>query len=89
MKKVIHHIGGHLRRRIRCIIWKQWKTCNNRYKNLVKLGITEGAAKGLSYTRKSYWHVSRTNTIELALSNKRLSDKGLLSPEEHYNKVHI
>ena len=89
MKIAIHYIGGHLRRRIRCLIWKQWKTCNNRYKNLVKLGITKGTAKGLSYTRKSYWYVSRTNTIELALSNKRLSDKGLLSPEEHYNKVHI
>ena len=45
MKEQLKNITSHLNRRIRCIIWKQWKTCNHRYKCLLKLGISKEKAK--------------------------------------------
>lgn len=54
MKEQLKNITSHLNRRIRCIIWKQWKTCNHRYKCLLKLGISKEKAKRTAYSRASY-----------------------------------
>ncbi len=89
MKTYMTSIGKHLRRRIRCIIWKQWKTCDNRIRCLKKLGVYENKAKMCAYSRKSYWFISNQISIEYALSNERLKRKGLVFPLDHYLKVHI
>jgi len=85
----VKRITSHLNRRIRCIIWKQWKTCDNRIRCLKKLGVYENNAKKCAYSRKSYWFMSNQLSIKYALSNKRLKQKGLILPLDHYVKVHI
>ena len=85
----IKKITSHLNRRLRCIIWKQWKTCENRIRCLMKLGVYENNAKMCAYSRKSYWFMSNQLSIKYALSNKRLKQKGLILPLDHYVKVHI
>lgn len=40
MKTHMEKISSHLRRRIRCIIWKQWKNTECRRKNLIKLKVS-------------------------------------------------
>ena len=88
MKEQLKNITSHLNRRIRCIIWKQWKTCNHRYKCLLKLGISKEWAKRTAYSRASYWHNSMSIVLHVAISNKRLRQKGLVLPLDHYLKVH-
>lgn len=88
MKSKMRDIGEHLRRRIRCIIWKQWKTCSHRHKCLLKLGVSREKAKRTAYSRASYWHNSMSIVVSVAISNKRLKQKGLVSPLDHYLKVH-
>ena len=88
MKEQLKNITSHLNRRIRCIIWKQWKTCNHRYKCLLKLGISKEKAKRTAYSRASYWHNSMSIVLHVAISNKRLKQKGLVLPLDHYLKVH-
>ena len=88
MKEQLKNITSHLNRRIRCIIWKQWKTCNHRYKCLLKLGISKEKAKRTAYSRASYWHNSMSIVLHVAISNKRLRQKGLVLPLDHYLKVH-
>ena len=88
MKEQLKNITSHLNRRIRCIIWKQWKTCNHRYKCLLKLGISKEKAKRTAYSRASYWHNSMSTVLHVAISNKRLRQKGLVLPLDHYLKVH-
>lgn len=88
MKSKIRDISEHLRRRIRCIIWKQWKTCSHRHKCLLKLGVSREKAKRTAYSRASYWHNSMSIVVSVAISNKRLKQKGLVSPLDHYLKVH-
>lgn len=89
MKYHMKRIGSHLCRRIRCIIWKQWKTCDNRIKCLKKLGVYENKARMCAYSRKSYWFMSNQISIKYAISNERLKQKGLIFPFEYYEKVHI
>ena len=81
-------IGRHLRHRIRCLIWKQWKTPQNRMKCLVRLGIDKNTAKSCAYSRKGYWQTSHCIPIDRAISNERLKRKGLVMPLDHYLKVH-
>ena len=88
MKTYMNSISEHLRRRIRCIIWKQWKTCEHRYKCLLKLGVSRNKARRTSYSRASYWHNSMSIVVSVAISNDRLKRKGLVMPLDHYLKVH-
>lgn len=88
MKIKLSNITSHLNRRIRRIIWKQWKTPRHRTKCLMKLGLDKDTAKSCSYSRKSYWCTSKSIPLHKAISNKRLQQKGLLFPIEHYLKVH-
>ena len=88
MKGNMTKIGEHLRRRIRCIIWKQWKTCKHRHECLLKLGISKDKAKRTAYSRASYWHNSMSIVIHVAISSKILKRKDLVMPLNHYLKVH-
>ena len=88
MKENIKNITSHLNRRIRCIIWKQWKTPRHRTKCLMKLGLNKDTAKSCSYSRKSYWCTSKCIPLHKAISNKRIQQKGLVFPLDHYLKVH-
>lgn len=86
MKLVMTSIGQHLRRRIRCIIWKQWKVPKKRIWALQKLGADIEQAKAIVYSRKSYWNSSLF--ISIYITNDKLRQKGLVSPLDHYLKVH-
>lgn len=89
MNKSLIKITSHLCRRIRCIIWKQWKIPKHRNECLLKLGIGKNKAKRTAYGRASYWHNSKSIVLHVAISNKRLKQKGLVLPLEYYQKVHI
>ena len=88
MKRNMEMIGRHLRHRVRCVIWKPWKTPQNRMKCLMKLGLDKDTAKSCSYSRKSYWQTSHCIPVDKAISNDRLKRKGLVFPLDHYLKVH-
>ena len=89
MKKHMEVISSHLRRRLRCIIWKQWKNSKHRRKCLIKLGVSSVIAKKYACAGNRYWKMSMTTVINNAISNRRLQQRGLLCPIDQYNKVHI
>lgn len=86
MKMKMALIGEHLRRRIRCIIWKQWKVLSKRIPALVKLVANIEQAKAVTFSRKKYWNLSLF--IEIYITTKRLQQKGLVMPLDYYLKVH-
>ena len=89
MKKTIQEIDGHLRTRIRTIIWKQWKTTINRQKGLQKLGIEETLAHNIANTRKGYQLICKTDWLKFAINIERLRKRGLVFLLDQYQKVHI
>ncbi len=86
MKTHMKSITSHLNRRIRCIIWKQWKVSKKRIESLIKLGCDKEQAKAIAYSRKKYWNSSLY--INKFITNERLKQIGLILPLEHYQKVH-
>jgi len=86
MKVHLTNITSHLSRRIRCIIWKQWKCSKKRIESLIKLGCNKEQAKAIAFSRKSYWNTSMY--LSIFITNKKLKQKRLVFPLEHYLKVH-
>ena len=86
MKGKITSLGKWLRNAIRVIIWKQWKVPSKQIPSLVKLGIDEEEAKGLTFCRKGYQFIAHSCVVHRAISNSRLKKRGLLDPLEYYLK---
>ena len=84
MKVKITKIGEWLRNAIRVVIWKQWKVPNKQIPSLVKLGINEEEAKGLTFCRRGYQFIAHSCVVHRAISNSRLKRRGLLDPLEYY-----
>ena len=88
MKILLEEIDSHIRRKIRVIIWKQWKKIRKRYTCLVKLGIDRKTARIVANTRRGLYFVSGTVVLQTAISNERLKKRGLTSMLDQYLKVH-
>ena len=87
MKKFLgDRIGPWLRNAIRVIIWKQWKVPNKQISSLIKLGIDEEQAKGLTYCRRGYQFISHSCIVQRAITKARLKKRGLIDPLEYYLK---
>ena len=82
-------IDQNIRRKLRVIIWKQWKKIRKRYTCLRKLGISHRDAYVTVNSRRGYYHIAHTRVLEQAISKERLNKRGLVNSLDHYLKVHI
>lgn len=73
-----------LRRRMRQLVWKQWKTTKNRYKQLKRRGVTEYWSIRAGGTSKGVWRLSASPPLHTALSNGYLDNVGLVSFLKQY-----
>lgn len=75
---VLEDLDKWMRRKLRCLIWKRWKTGKNRYTELRKFGLTSTqAAEGAGSGQHGPWHMSRTPPLNKALSIKYFESLGL------------
>jgi group II intron reverse transcriptase/maturase len=83
------HIDEWYRRRLRMIIWKQWKQIKTRRRNLIKLGIDNSTALRYANTRKSYWRIAGSPILFTSVTNKRLKQAGYVSLLDYYLQVRV
>ncbi len=69
----ISDLGSWMRRRIRCALWRQWKSPKGRKRKLRELGIQ---SRAIAYSSKGPWRIARSRTTHLALGNERLRKWG-------------
>ena len=74
----------HIRYRLRMYIWKQWKTSQNRERNLVKLGIDRNTARWVAYTGRRIAYVCNKGAVNVTINNKRIVAFGLISILDYY-----
>jgi group II intron reverse transcriptase/maturase len=87
MKTLLIRTDQWLRRRIRMVIWKQWKKIRTRYTMLKKLGIVDWAAWEGANIRKGYWYCASNPIIAKAISAEKLKKAGYLDFLEYYESV--
>jgi RNA-directed DNA polymerase len=78
MKRLLSDTDEWYRRRLRMVIWKQWKRISTKQANLVKLGIPQYKAWQHANTRKGYWHTANSWILSTTATNTRLRDAGFL-----------
>ena len=89
IKNLLFRIDEWYRRRLRMVIWKQWKRVRTRYMNLIKLGIPKGKAWEWANTRKAYWRVSNSFILSRSVTNENLSKAGYIFFSDYYLKVRV
>lgn len=65
-----------LRTRLRMCIWKEWKNCKTRVRNLLKLGVGKQQAYEWGNSSKGYCRIAHSQVLATTLSNKYLSKLG-------------
>lgn len=84
-KTHMQRLDEWLRRRLRQIVWKQWKTPANRYRNLRQRGVEEFWAIRTAGTSKGNWRLSASPPLHKALGNAYWQQLGLASFLNSYN----
>ena len=68
-----------LRTRLRMCIWKEWKNCKTRVRNLLKLGAKHQKAYEWGNSSKGYCRIAQSPILKTLLNNKYLSKLGYRS----------
>lgn len=89
MQMLLKEIDGWFRRRLRMVIWKQWKRVETKMRNLMKLGVEKSQAYLWAYTRKSYWHTAKSFILSTSITTERLRKAGYIMLSDQYRKVRI
>ena len=74
---VLEKLDGWIRRRLRSIPWKQWKTPKKRFKNLHKRGVDKITVARTAMSSKGPWYMSSCKAMHIALPNKFFDALGL------------
>lgn len=89
MKNLLLRIDEWYRRRLRTVIWKQWKRIRTRLTNLIKLGINKYKAWEFANTRKGYWRTAKSPILQRTITNERLKQTGYIFLSDYYRKVYV
>ena len=73
----LQSFDGWIRRRLRCVVWVQWKTRGRRYQELRRLGVSGPAASEAVFSPKGPWRLSFTYALHRAFTNGRFKRLGL------------
>ena len=87
IKSLLVRVDEWLRRRIRMVVWKQWKKVKTKFTNLLKLGIDKAKAWEWANTRKSYWRTSSSPILHRSLTTEKLRKAGYLFFSDYYKSA--
>ncbi len=79
-RNIFKSLNGWIFRRLRCVLWTQWKYPGTKVRNLLKRGISLNHAVSCGNARKKMWRMSKVKWVIIALPNKYFLDHGLFLP---------
>lgn len=74
---VLEELGQWLRRRLRSMVWKQWKRGTTRYRELRKRDVAAQDAAKAAGSSDGPWQLAKTPALNIALSNAHFVSLGL------------
>jgi RNA-directed DNA polymerase len=79
VKGLFEELDGWIRRRLRCLIWRQWKRSYARAKGLMKRGLSEGRAWESASNGRGPWWNSGASHMNQAFPKQFFDRLGLVS----------
>ncbi len=89
IKTLLTTTDAWFRRRLRMVIWKQWKRIRTKMANLIKLGINRYKAYEWANTRKNYWHIANSFILSRSVTDERLIKAGYVFFSDYYKTVRM
>jgi RNA-directed DNA polymerase len=77
--EVLRSLNSWVRRRLRCALWRQWKTPRRRKAVLLALGVPPRLASSMAGSGRGPWYLALTHTLHVWLSNAYFKSLGLPS----------
>jgi RNA-directed DNA polymerase len=74
---VLQSLESWLRRRLRSVMWKQWKHGRTRFRELRKRGISQELAAQTAGRPHGPWRIANSPALSIALSNAYFAELGL------------
>lgn len=74
---VLRDLETWLRRRLRSVVWKQWKRGRTRYRELRKRGVREDLAASTAGSSHGPWRLANSPALNVALPNAHFAELGL------------
>ena len=78
-KQALEAMDGWLRRKLRCILWRQWKRPYTRGKKLMQAGLTEERAFRSAFNQRGPWWNSGASHMNQAFRKAYFDRLGLVS----------
>jgi len=78
-KQALEAVDGWLRRKLRCILWRQWKRPYTRGKKLMQAGLTEERAFRSAFNQRGPWWNSGASHMNQAFRKAYFDRLGLVS----------
>jgi RNA-directed DNA polymerase len=75
----LQRLDEWVRRRVRCVFWKQWGNSPNRFRELTVRGVARDLAAQTVGSPHAAWRLSNSPALKLALTNRYLGSLGLPS----------
>jgi len=76
-----------LRRRLRWVLWRQWKRPRTRVRNLIRLGLSATDARGAAYNGRGPWFCSKMWQMNVAYPNRFFSGFGLVALHTQWQRL--
>jgi len=74
---VLEDLEKWIRRRLRCLVWKQWKRGRTRFRELVRRGVSAKEARQTAGSGRRLWRVSKTPALNQAFPAAYFAQLGL------------
>lgn len=86
VRGVLEELDGWIKRKLRCLLWRQWKRPGTRTKNLQRAGLSKDRAMISAYNNHGPWWNSGSSHMNQAIKNAWFSRQGLISLLEQQRK---
>ena len=78
-KQALEQQDGWVRRKLRCVLWRQWKRPRTRQRNLMQRGLTRERAWRSAYNGRGPWWNAGASHMNAAFPKSWFDSRGLVS----------
>ena len=86
VKGIFEELDGWIRRKLRCILWRQWKRPFTRARNLMRRGLSEQRAWKSAQNGRGPWWNSGASHMNDAFRKSFFDNLGLVSLLDHLRR---
>lgn len=89
VKGIFEELDQWLRRKLRCVKWKQWKRPRTRMKELMKLGLTKQRACKSANNGHGAWYNAGASHMNEAMPKRKFDSMGLVSLLDELRRIQL